>query len=349
MRKRKLTNIFSNSIGLTLTLLISFVFVILLIFFLSKSPGRTIYYFFVGPFTNPYYFGNMLNVATPLIFTGLGIAVAFKSAVFNLGGEGQAYTGALITTVICLYLPGANGYAGGILAIITACAAGALLAGLSGFFRMKWGTDELISSFLISSAVILIVNYFITGPLDDPENNLLATRAIGEQYRLLLIFKPSKLDISIVFAVLTAGAVYFFMNKSHWGYEMRMCGINRNFARYGGISVSKYLVFPMVISGGLHGIAGGVTVLGTHYRALKGMTGGMGWNGIAVALIAKNNPVAVIPAALFFAYLDAGAKAAMLHSDVTFEIAAVAQSIIFYLVTAQALYTLVQSRRKVAV
>jgi simple sugar transport system permease protein len=125
-----------------------------------------------------------------------------------------------------------------------------------------------------------------------------------------------------------------------------MCGINREFSRYGGINVSKYLLMPMVISGGFHGLAGGVSVMGTHYRCLKGVTMGVGWNGIAVALIAKNNPLAVIPAAVFFAYLDAGAKAAMLHADVTFEIAALAQAVIFYLVTAQALYTLIQSKRK---
>ncbi len=346
MKRRKLSSIFSDATGLILTVLISFAFVIVLIFVLSRTPGQTIYYFFIGPFTNAYYFGNMLNQAIPLIFTGLGIAVAFRSSVFNLGGEGQAYSGALVATVICLWLPNVMGFIGSILAVLAAIAAGAFLAGLSGFFRMKWGTDELISSFLISSAVVLIVNYFITGPLDDPENNLLTTRKIAEQFRLLGIFKPSKLDISIFFAVIIAVGTYFFMQRTHWGYEMRMCGINREFARYGGINVSKYLLMPMVISGGFHGFAGSLSILGTHYRCLKGVTAGVGWNGIAVALIAKNNPIAVIPAAIFFAYLEAGAKAAMLHSDVTFEIAAVAQSIIFYLVTAQALYSLVRVRKR---
>jgi len=79
---------------------------------LSKDPGRTIYYFFIGPFTNKYYFGNMLNAAIPLVFTGLGIAIAFKFFVFNLGGEGQVYSGALVATVVCLALPHAGGYLG---------------------------------------------------------------------------------------------------------------------------------------------------------------------------------------------------------------------------------------------
>jgi len=346
--RRQLTNLLSSTTGLVLTIGIAFAIVILLILLLSKEPGTAIYYFFVGPFTKAYYFGNMLNQSIGLMFTGLGIAVAFKSSTFNLGGEGQAYSGALVATAICLALPNLPGIVGGAAAILGAILIGAFLAGLSGFFNMRWGTDQLISSFLISAAVILVVNFLVTGPLDDPKNSMLTTASIAEQYRFLKIFLPSKLDVSIFFAVAAAIGTYFFMQRTHWGYEMRMCGINRNFSRYAGINVAKYLVVPMAISGGFHGLAGAVSVMGTHYRCLKGVTTGLGWNGIAVALIAKNNPIAVIPAALFFAYLDAGAKAAMLHADVTFELAKIAQAVIFFLVTAQALYGFFKSRKKVA-
>jgi len=344
--RKRIANLLSSTTGLALTVGISFAIVVLLILVLSEQPGTAIYYFFVGPFTNAYYFGNMLNQAIPLIFTGLGIAVAFRSSTFNLGGEGQAYSGALVATVICLALPTLPGFVGGTAAIIGAILIGAFLAGLSGFFRMRWETDQLISSFLVSSAVILIINFLVTGPLDDPANSMLTTARIAQQFQFLKIYRPSKLDASIFFAVAIAIGTYFFMQRTHWGYEMRMCGINREFSKYAGINVGKYLLVPMAISGGFHGLAGAVTVLGTHYRCLKGVTAGLGWNGIAVALIAKNNPIAVIPAALFFAYLDAGAKAAMLHADVTFELAKIAQAVIFFLVTAQALYGLFNSRKK---
>jgi simple sugar transport system permease protein len=346
--RRRLNYLLAGSFGLVATLVIAFAIAVILMFLLSAEPGKTIYYFFVGPFTNKYYFGNMLNAAIPLVFTGLGISVAFKSSIFNLGGEGQVYSSALIATFVCLLMPEFNGYLGGFLALAAGMTTGAFLAGLSGFFKMKWGTNELISSFLISGALVLIVNYFITGPLDDPTNSLLATRKIAEQYRMMMIFKPSKLDISVVIAVLTAGGIFFLMFYTHWGYEMRMCGMNREFSRYGGINVSAYLVLPMVISGALHGLGGGLSILGTHHMALKEFSFGFGWNGIAVALIAKNHPLGVLPAAVFFAYLDAGAKAAMLHSDVTFEIAAVIQSIIFYLVTAQGLYSFIRYDRRPA-
>jgi riboflavin transport system permease protein len=347
MRRQRSFGDFAASLtGLVLTLVLSFGLVILLILILSKEPGKTIYYFFFGAFTNPYALGNMLNVAVPLTFTGLGIAVAFKASVFNLGGEGQTYAGGLVATAVCLALPAANGLAGGILALLGAMVVSGLLAGFSGFFRMKWETDEMISSFLLSAAVVLVVNYFITGPLDDPQNNLLATLPIGPQYALARIFPPSKLNLSAFFALAAAVVVFLFVYKSHAGYEMRMCGLNREFSRYGGINVSRYLVLPMVLSGALHGLGGGLMILGTYQATIEGYSFGMGWNGIAVALIAKNNPLGVIPAALLFAYLDAGAKAAMLNGDVTFEIASIAQSFIFYFVTAQALYRFTRKRRK---
>jgi ABC-type uncharacterized transport system permease subunit len=345
-RQRQIGELFAGGVGLAITLGISFIIAVILIILLSKQPLTTIYYFFFGPFTNKYYFGNMLNTAIPLVFTGLGIAVAFKSSMFNLGGEGQVYSGALMATVILLALPEISGYLGGPIALAAALTTGAVLAGVSGFFKMKWGTDELISSFLISAAVIFIVNYFITGPLDDPGNSMLATYPIGGQYHLLGIFPPSKLDISAVFAIIVAALVFFLMYYTHWGYEMRMCGLNREFSRYGGINVSAYVILPMIISGALHGLAGGVAIMGTYHMAVKEFSYGMGWNGIAVALIAKNNPLGVLPAAVFFAYLDAGATAAMLHSDVTFEIAAIVQSVIFYLITAQAIYSLLRRRKR---
>ena len=263
MYRQKRTEVISNAAGLAVTLGIAFLAVIVLIFILSKTPVKTIYYFFIGPFTKSYYFGNMLNRSIPLILTGLGIAVAFRASVFNLGGEGQIYSGALAATVMSLWLPKLPGIVGVIIGALVAISAGAFLAGLSGFFRMQFGTDELISSFLISSAIVLIVNYFITGPLDDPASNLLSTRIIPEQYRLLKIFPPSKLDISIGISAVIAVLTYFFLFRTHWGYELRMCGLNRNFARYGGISVKKYLLLPMVISGGFHGLSGSLAVYGT--------------------------------------------------------------------------------------
>lgn len=135
-----------------------------------------------------------------------------------------------------------------------------------------------------------------------------------------------------------------FMSNTRWGYELRLCGSNPHFARYGGINVGFYLILPMVLSGALHGLAGGAAVLGIYHRAVKGFSVGMGWNSIAVALIARRKPLAVVPAALFYAYLDAGARAATLLAGVNYEIIQLIQAVIFYLVTAQSVADFIISR-----
>lgn len=226
--KRRFSEVMATAAGLTVTLSAALVIAIVLIFLLSDDPGRTIYYFFLGPFTNRYYLGNLFNSAIPLIFAGLGIAVAFSSSCFNLGGEGQVYSGALVTTAVCLALPNANGLLGGVAAIVAGMIAGGVLAGLSGYFNMKWGTDLLISSFLISAATVLVINFIITGPLDDPASSLLATPKIADQYHLLKIFKPSKLDISIIFALFAAAAVFLFMYTPGEGMRCGCAGSIRS-------------------------------------------------------------------------------------------------------------------------
>ncbi|MBI9106579.1 MAG: ABC transporter permease [Spirochaetales bacterium] len=344
----KRSGVFVSAAGLSITLAAAFIVMLIMIFSLSETPKDTIYYFFAGPVTNNYYLGNMLNSAIPLILTGLGISFAFRTSMFNLGGEGQVYAGGLAATAVCLAMPAAAGFTGISTAIIAAVVTGAVIAGMSGFFKMKWNTDELISSFLISNALIYIVDNFITGVLDDPENNLLTTKKIAEQFWFKKIYPPSNLDISIFFIVILAVLAYLYLFRTHQGYEMRMCGLNSEFSRYGGINVGKYMVLPMLISGGFHGLAGAVSVLGTSHQCYKGFSGGMGWNGIAVALIARNNPIAVIPAALFFAYLEAGAKSAMINADITIEIASIVQSVVFFLITAQAIYNFVKPRRRSA-
>jgi len=306
---------------------------------------QTLYFFFVGPLMNKYYLGNMLNSAAPLILTGWGISFAFKSSMFNLGGEGQVYVGGLAATAVCLMIPEMSAVIGIPLSLAAALGAGALVAGLSGYFKDKWKTDELISTFLISNALIFIVDNLITGVLHDPESSLLVSRKIAEQFWFLKILLPSNLNISILFILLLAVLSYFYLFKTHQGYEMRITGLSPEFARYGGINVKKYFLIPMVLSGGLHGLAGAVSVMGTQHMLFKGFSGGMGWNGIAVALIARNHPIAVIPAALFFAYIEAGAKSAMINSDVTMEIAAVVQAVVFYLITAKVIQDMAARRR----
>jgi simple sugar transport system permease protein len=313
------------------------VFIALLVFaaltcILSKTPGRTLFFFFFGPFRSVYSFGNMLNSAIPLILGGLGVSIAMQTGNLNLGGEGQIYSGAFAASITALLLEHL-GFFGGFIAILAGVFFAGTMAAISGFFKARWNANELITSFLLSNALILIVNYFVNGPFLDPETNLQSTGKIAAGLRLPLILHPSNLSAAFIIAIAVGIIVHILLGRTKAGYEFRRAGTIEIFARYGGINTGKNTVLAMFLSGALYGLAGGLAVFGSYYATIKEFSAGLGWNGLAVALIAGFNPLALIPSGLFFAWISSGAKIAMQNSDITFEVVSVIQSVIFFLIT----------------
>jgi len=336
---------FSFSPGVFFIPIISLCVLLLLVCFLSDTPGRTIYFFFVGPFRNIFSFGNMLSSAVPLILGALGVTVAMKAGNLNLGGEGQVYLGAFTTTAAAIALS-KIGAVGAIIAVIVGVTASGVIAAFSGFCKARWNTNELITTFLFSSAVIPIVNYLVTGPFLDPETSLQSTGKIAENMRLPLILKPSNLSAGLFIAAVCVVVVHLFLTRTKQGYEMRMAGNNELFARYGGINTKFNTVLAMFLSGGFYGLAGSVAVLGTYHATVKEFSASLGWNGLAVALIANFYPPAVIPAALFFAWIGAGARIAMQNTGLTYEVASIVQAVIFFLSTSLAVRGLFSRARR---
>ncbi|SIQ06897.1 nucleoside ABC transporter membrane protein [Alkalispirochaeta americana] len=317
--------------------------VLVVILLSSPHPLRTITTFLTGPWSNSYALGNTLARASLLTLTGTGVIWAFRAGVFNLGGEGQTYLGAIVLTAVLTTSPLAGyaenpGLAAGAVALagvaIAAMAAGTM-AGLSGWLRHLTGADELITTFLLAAAVLPVGDYLILGPLRDQTSNLLATPFVPASVRLARFLPPSTLNSSLIWALLAAATLTVVLRWTLFGYEMRITAYNRELARYAGIPVGRYTVIPLAISGALHGIAGSALVLGVHGRSITGFSGNLGWNGIAVALIARNNPLLVVPAALFFAFLDGGARAAVLQDQTTWELGSLIQGVIFLFVTAR--------------
>ena len=336
---------FAFSGGAVFIPLIALLALVALAFIFSKTPGRTLFFFFAGPFRTVYHFGNMLHSAVPLIIGALGVSIAMKAGSLNLGGEGQIYAGAFTATAAALALEHL-GPPGGIIALL----AGATLAGgaaaLSGICKARWKASELITTFLLSNALVLIVNYLVNGPFLDPETSLQSTRKIAPGLRLPLILPPSNLSAALFIAFAAVAAGWVFLYRTKRGYELRMAGANEIFARYGGINTSMNTVLAMFASGALYGLSGGLAVFGTYYATVKEFSAGLGWNGLAVALIAQFNPLAIIPAAVFFAWINAGARIAMQNSDITFEVASIVQSVIFFLATSAALGAVFRGRQR---
>lgn len=302
---------------------------------LAPSFLDALKYFFLSPLSSRYQIGNLLAATSPLLMAGLGIAIAFRAKSFNLGGEGQIYAGGLAAIILTLQLPGMPGYASIPIAILAAALVGTLIGLVSGVLKKGVGIDPLISSFLVSALVTAAADYLIAGPLQDPSSNFRTTMHIGQSQAFGRILSPSSLTWGIFIPFSSILAASWILKNTRFGFELGISGANREFARYAGIDAPRYEVLALAISGGLHGAAGALIVLGTPRAAMLGYSSGIGWSAIAVALLANNSPLALPPAALFYAYLESGAKNLSLGVEVPTEIVRIVQAVIFLFVTAK--------------
>lgn len=330
MLVRKIFRISEYLIPFVISILIG----ITIMAFTSGNFVESLDAFFLKPFLNEYFIGNMLSGSIPLILTGLAAATAFASSVFNLGIEGQVYSGAFASTLIALMLPDQNRWLVWILALFSAFVFGGFIGGISGFLKNRFKVNELISSLLISYSITLFIDYLLENPFLDAGSGLISTATFEDSYMFPKILNPSNLHSGFIIALIVVLIVYVVMKKSTFGFSVNLMGKNTCFSEYAGINTRKLTMTVMILSGGIAASAGMIDVFGVQGRVIRGFSSGYGWNGIAIALIARNNPLLVIPAALFFSYLDAGAATGALFSDLTPEISRIVQASIFYFITA---------------
>ena len=302
----------------------------------SSEPLGALRAFFLGPFSSSYAFFGLLESAAPLLFCALGAAFAFRAGIFNLGGEGQAAVGALAAA---LTVQGLDASALPpplvlVVAIAAAGAAGSALALLSTAAELWSGAEVLLTSFLVSQAALIAVDWAIGGPLKAASSNLLAMPLIPRRLLLPRLAPPSNLSLAAPLALVAAAFLYLAMDRSRAGYELRLFGRNRLFALSSGLSEGLGS-FAMATSGALSGVGGAMLVLGATGRAVQGMTGGVGWNGLAVALIAASNPLGAVPASLLFAWLDAGARQGSILADLSPDASVVMKAVALFLITAK--------------
>jgi len=299
----------------------------------SRDPGKTIGVFFLGPWSSAWFLGNTLDGIALLLTASLGAAFAFRGGTFNLGGEGQIYLGGLTASVILLAgipLPAPLLL---LSAAITATITGGLVGGISGVLKRQLGMNELITSFLFSSALIPVADYLIKGPWRDKTGNLLALPAFPENLLLPRLLPPSNLSLSFIYALLLVAAGHIFINYTFRGYQFRISGANPDLARFGGIKSQKVWLPAMTLSGALSALAGFFAVAGSYGRCHAGFPGGLGWSAIAVALIARNRPLALIPAAVIYGWLKSGSDSALLGAGLNLETTAFIQAAVLLFAT----------------
>ncbi|MEN6419389.1 MAG: ABC transporter permease [Clostridiaceae bacterium] len=329
-----------------LVILSGLIMALVVILLCSDEPAVALKFFFTGPFSSAYFFGDMLNTAVPLIICGLAASVSFTASVWNLGLEGMVYFGMLTGTLSAVAMEGWPAAVAIPLMFIAAFAGGALLAAVCNFLKRKFDLDVMMSSLMLANVVFYLIFMLVEGPLRDMESGQgVTTKAIPEAFRFGRILEPSDLNTTLFLALALAVIVYFALKRSRVGYEIRMTGQSPAFARYGGVSTAAVASLAMIFSGGLSGIGGMTYVLSTSFR-VRNQLCGIGWSGLSIAMISRNNPLLVVPVALFFAYLTKGAECAALFADITPDVSQIIQGAILLLVTSEKLIEFLVGQHK---
>lgn len=280
-----------------------------------------------------YDLGNWLNTASFYMVAGTGTAISIKSGHFNLGGEGQIYAGGFTAAVILAGMQGFPPFIAAASAILLGSALPALLCFISALLEKYKNASFLLTSFIISSAVIPLINGFISGPFRGSSGNLLATPFIDRAFRFGSILKPSSLNISFFIALGVCLAGWLFLYKSQTGKKICIYGISREFALYSGFSEKTITFTSTALSGALHGLCGSFIILGTYYTCHQGFYLGIGWTSLSAAMLAMSNPLLVIPSSLFLAAITAWTTSFTLHHNTGFDLASIVQAIIMFTIS----------------
>jgi len=267
-----------------------------------------------GAFFKPHAFTNTLVAATPLIFTGLALALGFRSGVFNIGASGQFLIGATCGVYI--------GYAVPLPPVIhpLAClAAGALGGGLwgaiPGYLKARLGSHEVINTIMLNYVAFFIQDYLVKGPMKASAPTVIKTPEILPTAMLPQLFGPNdRLHVGFILALLTALFIWWLLWKTTLGFELRTAGSNPDAAKYAGVNATRSIVLAMAISGALAGIAGTVQVLGLDHNLPALFSSDFGFDAIPVALLGQNQPLGVIFSAILFGALRNGSDVMQIRS-----------------------------------
>ncbi|MGO1590940.1 MAG: ABC transporter permease [Ancrocorticia sp.] len=273
--------------------------------------------------------------ASPLIIAGLGLALGFRAGLFNIGGNGQimmgaiaaAYFGFTFTMPPVIHM---------LVCIVAAILAGAIYAGIVGVLKARTGASEVILTIMFNSIALLFLRHLLTLKTFQQEGSANPrTDTIEDNAQLPdLLPSPFQLNLGIVIAILAAIFVWWYLERSTWGFELRAVGANPDAARTAGMNIGKVTAITMALSGALTGLAGGVQLTGTIKYLDAGIAGSLGFDAITVALLGRNSPIGTVFAGLLFGAFKAGGRIMQVDASVPIDMVLILQSVIVLLIAA---------------
>lgn len=288
--------------------------------------------------------GRTLLNATPLIFTGLAVAVAFRAGLFNIGGEGQLYIGAITAAALGVSLSFLGFFA--IVPVLGACIlTGFLWGAIPGFLKARFGAHEVITTIMLNFIAINLATYLALNTFS-ADGLVPGTATIEPAARISPIgFGLGRANYGLLVALLAAVVVYLLLWRTRLGFRIRAVGLSPGAANYAGMKIGANTVLALAIGGALAGLGGGVEVMGVYGKMSIPFVSNLGFNGIGVALLGRNHPAGVVLGALLFGGLASGAQQLQFATDVPLDLADVLLAVILLLVTATKLVELIVGRR----
>jgi simple sugar transport system permease protein len=273
--------------------------------------GRALSALVTGAFGSWYAFGSGTLVrATPLLITGLAVAIAFRAGVFNIGAEGQFLVGAAAGTAVALGLSGSPAIVIVPGALLSGAIAGAGWAGIAAILRVRFRVLEVISTILLNFIAANLISYLVRGPMQEPTRIYPQTATIPLAAQLPRFGPTTRLHLGFGIAIVACVASWWLIRSTAGGFRLRVVGANPNAARSAGqIDVERVIMRAFLASGALAGLAGAIEVCGVTYAVYENISPGYGYTAIAVALLARLNAAAVIATGIVFGALEAGGTA----------------------------------------
>ena len=290
---------------------------------------------FTGLFTKRQ-FGNTVEYAMVLFLTGLACAVGARAGIFNVGGEGQLYLGAIVSAYIGVVLNGLSPWIVIPVAALGAMAAGALYAWIPGVLKVKKKVNEVITTIMMNSIAIYFFAFLSNGPWKTSQpNRVSGTDPLDNVYRFTQLIRGSNLTTAIFASAIIAFFIWYVMSRTATGFEMKLTGHNPRFAKYLGLSVDKLVIGSMVVSGAICGLVGMMEAYGVRGNYQDGISNEYYFDGLLVAMIMGYRPVGIIVMSFFFAFLKVGAAGMELNAGVPGELYRIIQSVVIFFMAAE--------------
>jgi general nucleoside transport system permease protein len=277
---------------------------------------------------------DTLVKSTPLIFTGLAVSLAFSGALWNIGADGQLTIGAIAAGAVGPHLADVPH----LIAVAIVLAAGAIGGGLwgavAGWLRARRDVNEVISTIMLNFVAAQMLSWVVHGPLMEPSGAYPTSTPIAPAAMLDFYFAPSRLNFGMLIAVVLAVACFVVLFNTSAGFELRAMGRNRRAATFFGVRIPALTVWVMALTGAMAGLGGAVQVSAISHRLYEKLSPGWGFEAIAVALVARLNPLAIVPAAILFGALDNGSQAMQRTQGISPELVLVIQALVILIILA---------------